>query len=111
MCFAGERLSHERDTELEFHFAETADRLIADGMPEEDAPCYARRLLGNYSIQKERTREMDVVGWLEAVRADVSYGLRQLRMNPGFAAFSITFTRHGTSFRGTNLMQYILKTC
>src|SRR5581483_3140563 len=46
----------------------------------------ARLRLGNYSIQKERTREMDVVGWLETVRADVAYGLRQLKLNPGFAS-------------------------
>jgi putative ABC transport system permease protein len=32
---------------------------------------------------------MDVFAWLEAVRADVAYGVRQLKLNPGFAAVAI----------------------
>ncbi|HZQ55019.1 MAG TPA: ABC transporter permease [Bryobacteraceae bacterium] len=87
--FRAERLSEELDGELEFHLAETVDRLIEEGLPEKEAWRQARLRLGNYSIQKERTREMDVVGWLETVRADVAYGLRQLKLNPGFAAVAI----------------------
>lgn len=87
--FRTERLSEELDGELEFHLAETVDRLREEGTPEQEAWRQARRHLGNYSIQKERTREMDVVGWLETVRADVAYGVRQLKLNPGFAAVAI----------------------
>ena len=87
--FRTERLSAQLDDELAFHIAETVDRLVADGMPEEGAWREARRRLGNYSIQKERTRDMDVAGWLEAAWADFLYGLRQLRLNPGFATVAI----------------------
>ncbi len=87
--FRTERLSAQLDDELAFHMAETVDRLVADGMPEEGAWREARRRLGNYSIQKERTRDMDVAGWLEAAWADFLYGLRQLRLNPGFATVAI----------------------
>lgn len=87
--FRAERLNEELDSELAFHIAETADRLIVEGMPEEEAWRQARRRLGNYSIQKERTRDMNVMGWLETARADLSYGLRQLKLNPGFAAIAI----------------------
>ncbi len=87
--FRTERLNEELDSELEFHIAETADRLAAGGMPEQEARREARRRLGNYSVQKERTRDMNLMGWLEASRADVFYGLRQLKLNPGFTAVAV----------------------
>jgi predicted permease len=87
--FRAERLNEDLDNELAFHIAETVDRLVAEGVPEEQAWRQARRRLGNYSIQKERTRDMNVTGWLEVARADLSYGLRQLKLNPGFAAVAI----------------------
>ena len=87
--FRGEWLSQQLDDELAFHVAETVDRLVADGMPEDKAWHEARRRLGNYSMQKERTRDMNVAGWLEAACADFLYGLRQLRLNPGFATVAI----------------------
>ena len=87
--FRGERLNEELDRELAFHLAETTDRLLAEGMSKKEAHRQARRRLGNYSLQKERTRDMNVAGWLEAARADVMYGLRQLKLNPGFTAVAV----------------------
>lgn len=87
--FRVERLNEELDSELTFHLAETADRLIAEGVPAEEAWRQARRRLGNYSIQKERTLDMNIAGWLEAARADLFYGFRQLRLNPGFATVAV----------------------
>ncbi|HEX4231546.1 MAG TPA: ABC transporter permease [Bryobacteraceae bacterium] len=87
--FRAQRLNEDLDSELTFHLAETADRLIAEGVPEEEAWRQARRRMGNYSIQKERARDMNIAGWLEAARADLSYGLRQLKLNPGFATVAV----------------------
>ncbi len=87
--FRAERLNEELDDELAFHLAETVDRLVAEGVPENEARRQARRRLGNYSIQKERTRDMNIAGWLDAGCADVIYGLRQLKLNPGFAAVAV----------------------
>ncbi len=87
--FRKEHLNDELDAELAFHVAETIDNLIAGGVPEEEAEWQARRRLGNYSGQKEKTRDMDVMGWLESTLGDVSYGLRQLKLNPGFAAVAV----------------------
>ncbi len=87
--FRAEWLSERLDDELAFHVAETVDRLLAEGVPEEKAWREARRRLGNYSMQKERTRDMNVAGWLEAASADFLYGLRQLRLNPGFGTVAI----------------------
>jgi hypothetical protein len=87
--FRAERLDEALESEFEFHLAETVDYLMAEGMPEREAWRQARLRLGNYSIQKERTRDMNIAGWLEATRADLAYGLRQLKLNPGFAAVAV----------------------
>lgn len=87
--FRTERLNRELDDEFAYHLAERADRLMEQGLPEHEALRMARRQLGNYSIQKERTRDMNVAGWLENTRADITYGLHQLRLAPGFAAVAI----------------------
>lgn len=87
--FRLDALDHELDRELQYHLAETVDRLTEAGMPEREAIREARRRLGNYTLQKERTRAMNVAGWLDETRADLHYGLRQLRRNPGFAAVAI----------------------
>ena len=84
-----ERLDDELNDEFQYHLAETVDRLVADGMSEKEASREARRRLGNDTIQKERTRDMNVAAWLDATRADLVYGLRQLRSNPGFAAVAV----------------------
>lgn len=87
--FRPESLNRELDQELAFHIAETVDALVSAGMTEKDALREAQRRLGNYCVQKERTRDMDIAGWLETIRADIRYGARQLRLNPGFASIAI----------------------
>jgi hypothetical protein len=83
------QLSSDLDSELRFHLAETTDRLIASGLSKEQAELEARRRLGNYTGLKERTRDMDMAAWPDAFRNDLTYGFRQLRLNPGFAAVAI----------------------
>lgn len=87
--FREERLNDELENELQYHLAETADRLIAEGISPKDALRLARLRLGNYSIQKESTRDMNIAAWLDSVRADLVYGLRQLRLSPGFTAVAV----------------------
>jgi predicted permease len=79
------RVSTDIEREMAFHMAERADDLVAAGMSEADARREARRRFGNPSVQKERTRDADVMTWLESVGADVRYALRALRASPGFA--------------------------
>jgi predicted permease len=87
--FRDDALGAELDEELAYHLAETADKLMEQGMPEADALKAARRQLGNYTIQKERTRDMNVAMWLDELRADAMYGIRQLRQSPGFTAVAV----------------------
>jgi putative ABC transport system permease protein len=87
--FRPTRLDNELDDELQYHLAETVDRLVARGMSERDALQEARRRLGNYALQKERTHDMNISAWLDAVRADIFFGVRQLRRSPGFAVVAV----------------------
>jgi putative ABC transport system permease protein len=87
--FRSEKLNAELDQEFQYHLAETTDRLVAEGLPREEALREARLRLGNYSIQKESTRDMNIAAWLDSTRADITYGLRQLRLNPGFTAIAV----------------------
>src|SRR2546428_439398 len=63
-----------------------ADELQASGMSEEEAVRSARRQLGNFTVQVERTRDRDVAGWLEAILRNLRYSARTLAKTPLFTA-------------------------
>ena len=87
--FRAHKLGHELDDELSFHVAERTDELIEAGMPPDQARLEAMRRFGNYTAQKEKTRDMDIAGALESALADLRYGLRQLRLAPGFTSVAV----------------------
>src|SRR5580693_2990409 len=67
----GERLNREIDEELEAHIAEA----IAEGRD----PVEARRAFGSALRHRERSRDVRLVTWLESLRSDAVFGLRQLK--------------------------------
>jgi predicted permease len=87
--FWSNRVSDEIDREMAFHLAERADDLVAGGMSPDAARREARRRFGNYALQKEDTRDHDLLGWLETTGADVRYAMRACRRAPGFAGVAI----------------------
>jgi predicted permease len=66
----GERLSREIDEEFEAHIQEA----IAQGR----GPAEARQAFGSALRQREDSRDVRVVAWLDSVRADAVFGWRQL---------------------------------
>src|SRR5580658_2822503 len=69
--FRGGRLNREIDEELEAHIAEA----IAEGRD----PVEARRAFGSALRHRERSRDVRLVTWLESLRSDAVFGLRQLK--------------------------------
>src|SRR6476620_683761 len=82
-------VSADIEREMEFHMAERMDDLMAGGMSEDDARREARRRFGNPGVQKERTRDADLLTWLESIAGDVRYAVRALRGSPGFALVAV----------------------
>jgi predicted permease len=84
-----ERLSKDIDRELAFHIEERVEELVEAGMNAADARREAKRRFGDPLRQRERTRDVDVLVWLDTVCADVRYALRALRRSPAFSLVAI----------------------
>ncbi|MFZ0820904.1 MAG: ABC transporter permease [Candidatus Acidiferrales bacterium] len=84
-----EKLGRELDDELRAHLEMRAAENVSAGMPETDAHFDALKRFGNVTLMKERTREMDLIGWIETAAQDLRFAARMLRKNPGFAAIAV----------------------
>jgi putative ABC transport system permease protein len=78
------KLERDIDRELAFHVAERADDLRAEGVRDEDALRHARRLLGSVVAQRERTRDVDVSAWMDALLRSGRQAARALIRTPAF---------------------------
>jgi uncharacterized protein YoaH (UPF0181 family) len=82
--FSRRRFYGELSEEIQEHFDEKTEELMAGGMSKEEATKAARREFGNVTLIEERSREVWQWPSIESFFNDVLYGLRQLRRNPGF---------------------------
>ena len=80
------RMQSDLQRELSFHVAERAEELQDGGMSEEEAVRTARQQFGNYTAQVERTRDMDIYGWLESFVRNLRHAARGLGKTPAFTA-------------------------
>lgn len=87
--FRRDTVSQRISEEIEFHLRERIDELMEQGLPEEKARALATRQFGNPTLQKERTREMDLLDWVEALGQNLRYGFRMLARDPGFTAVAV----------------------
>lgn len=80
------KVSRDIEREISFHLAERADDLRARGISDREAARQARSQFGNPTVLAERTRDMDVAGWLDGLLRHVRYAGRTLGRAPGFTA-------------------------
>src|SRR6185437_1179285 len=79
----------EFQAELEEDVRLLAERYRGQGMTAEAALLAARRQFGNTTLLQEDRRAMRMIPPIEALRADLTYAIRTLRTNPGFATTAV----------------------
>jgi len=84
-----DQVDRDIDREFAFHVDERVDEHIRSGMNREDAIRKAKRQLGNYTLHKERTRDMDIHIPIDSFIKDIRYAARGLRRNPAFTIAAI----------------------
>jgi putative ABC transport system permease protein len=77
--FRSDRVDDDLDDELRFHLEQKTNALIAAGLTPEAATVEAQRKLGNRIVVHERSRDVKLLGWLDALFKDLRFGLRMLR--------------------------------
>ncbi len=87
--FSRARLDRELREEMEAHIQLRRKSLVDEGMDPAAADAAARRLFGNATVLRERTREMWGFPAAESVLMDVRYGLRSLRRSPVFTMVAV----------------------
>ncbi len=87
--FRRSRVERDLDQEIRTYADMLADEKAQGGMARPEAERAARIELGGIEQVKEQVRASRAGAWLDQLAADLRYGLRTLRRNPGFAAVTI----------------------
>ncbi len=84
-----QRVEHELDAELQFHFQQQVEENIAGGMSLDEARRSASRSLGSVPLVREQCHDSLGLTFIDNLHQDVRYAVRALRKSPAFAATAI----------------------
>ncbi|CAN5690109.1 ABC transporter permease [soil metagenome] len=76
------RLHREMREEMADHIERSTSRLIARGMPADEARRQAEREFGNVPHLQDQARDARGTAWLDALAADIRFALRQFARRP-----------------------------
>jgi predicted permease len=99
--FAKPALDAEFDSELAHHLEQHVSDLIKEGMMPDEAARQARIALGGIEQLKELHRDSRGLPFLEQVGRDLSYGLRVLNRERGFATVALLVLAIGIGLNTT----------
>jgi predicted permease len=83
------RIYTDLSEEIEQHFEEKIDALVAEGISREDAERRARRDFGNPILLEQRSRDVWQLPGIETFLEDLRFGMRILIRKPAFSAIVI----------------------
>src|ERR1035438_2854178 len=83
------KLRSEIDEELQFHVDARIPDNLAAGMTPDDARRDAARRFGGQLLALDRSRDADILVWIETISQDIRYAWRSLRRNPGVTAVAL----------------------
>ncbi len=87
--FRSQRVENEVDEELRFHLEARVRDNLAKGMRPEEAREDAARRFGGRLQASERTREAEILVWLETIAKDIRFSFRNLRKNLGVTTVAV----------------------
>jgi predicted permease len=87
--FRRNKVEAELDEELRSHFENQVEKLVASGLPREEARRRARLEFGGHEQLKEECRDAQGVSLIETLWQDIRYGLRILGRTPVITGVAI----------------------